>query len=579
MGGIGRAAARFALVFRRTVLGGVPSTGDEGSWSLRRWFLVAFGVIAAGMIFMGRDYFFGTPLFEYGDLAANSFQIARATHLQEIYGNYSRFGFHHPGPAFFYVYAAGEVLFFNLLHIVPAPHNGHLLAAALLQSAFLATLIAVISRFAAPNRGLFVTGAIAVALVHFQLAGNVEYSIWPPDQLVVPFACFVVVSIAVAWGWIGLLPVLVLCGGFLVHGHVAQPLYVVPLATVACGLGFWRNFHQDALTVRGFIRRNLKSFLVTLTMLAVFLLPLLLDAVHGRNSNLFAILGYLRDPRGNGDMHSPTQVIAYVFSFLGYPADQGVLDFSSSQLGAFVVGRWAAFMTSLVVLIVLPVVLLVTRSSDRGPVDADGDNRSGGSRFFVTYYGFLFLAVALTFIWVVLQKGPLFEFNSFFVYGLMFVSAMPPLLVICRRWPVRTARFTTILIGVLAVGLTASTALPLPNAEDPGGLSRNAAVQAVIAARTSRDAVMLEFEGPEWPEAAAVALALERSNVSWFVEPQWGLMFGADHEYIPRPGPASSPEKWFLAPPAAAHRDQIVLGPAIAIYPRPPSLSTYPRAP
>ena len=579
MNGIGGAVARLVSAQRRQAVAVVPPEGAEGSWSLRRWFLVTFGVIAAGMIFMGRDYFFGAPLFEYGDTAANSLQIARAIHLQEILGNYSRFGFHHPGPAFFYVYAAGEVLFFNLLHAVPAPHNGHLLAAALLQSAFLATLIAVVSRFAAPNRGLFVAGAIAVALVHFQLAGNVEFSVWPPDQLVVPFACFVVVSIAVAWGWVDLLPVLVLCGGFLVHGHVAQPLYVVPLATAACGLGAFRSIQQNALTVRSFIRCHVKLLLVTIAILGVFLLPFLLDAIHGRSSNLFAILGYLREPRGNSDAHSPTQVFGYVFSFLGYPADQGVLDFSSSQLGAFVVGRWPAFVTSLVVLVVLPVVLLATRSTDRNPADDDTAKRPGGRRLFITYYGFLCMAVALTFIWVALQKGPLFEFNSFFVYGLMFVAAVPPLLVMCRRWPVRMARFTTIIIGVLVVGLTVSTALPLPNAEDPRGFSRNAAIQAALVARTSRDDVLLEFEGADWPEAAAVALVLERSDVSWFVEPQWGLIFGADHEYVPSPGKAASPEKWFLPPPAAGHSDQILLGPAIAIFPRPPSLSTYPRAP
>jgi hypothetical protein len=230
-------------------------------------------------------------------------------------------------------------------------------------------------------------------------------------------------------------------------------------------------------------------------------------------------------------------------------------------------------------LIALPVALLVTRSTDRSTVGADADKRSGGSRFLVTYYGFLFLAVALTFIWVVLQKGPLFEFNSFFVYGLMFVAAMPPLLVICRRWPVQRARLTTILIGVLAVGLSVSTALPLPNGEDSAGLARNDAVQSVLVARTSRDAVLLEFQGGDWPDVAGVALVLERSNVSWFVGPEWGFVFGTDHTYAPGPGTATAPEKWFLTPPDAGHADQILLGPRIAIYPRPPSLAAYPRAP
>jgi hypothetical protein len=551
---------------------------DDG-WSLPRWFLATFVAIAAGMIFLGRDFYFGIPLHEYGDLAANSLQVNRATRLLEIYGNYSRFDFHHPGPAFFYVYGAGEVVFNNLLHIVPAAHNGQLLAGALLQSAFLATAIAVLARFAAPNRGLFVTGAAAIALVHFQLAGNPQFSLWPPDQLVMPFACFVVVAIALASGWIELVPILVLCGGFLVHGHVAQPLYVVPIAATACGLGFWRSIRHNGFTASAFIRKNLGSFVIAAAILGVFLLPLLLDMTHGGNSNLAAILRSLVQPRASSDIHSPTQIVAYLFAFLGYPADVGVLDFSASQLGAFVVSRWPAISASLLVLLVLPVVLVLARRIHRGAMGATSDNRSGGSRFFVTYYAFLALSVVLTLVWVDIQRGPLFEFNSVFVYGLMYVAILPSLVVICRRWPVARARMTAILIGALAVALTLSASVPLPNGENPGGLARNEAVESVIAIRTSSAPILLEFQGQDWPEAAGVALSLQRSNVAWLVEPQWALIFGSDHLYSPGPGSGPSPEKWFLAPPATGQPGQILLGTAIAIYPVPPSLSTYPRAP
>lgn len=579
--GIGPATVRFVLALPRTVLRGASPTVDR--WSLPRWFLVTFAAVAAGMIYLGRDYYFGAPLFETGDLAANSLQITRATHLLEMYGNYSRFGFHHPGPAFFYVYAVGEALFFNLLHLVPAQENAHLLAGALLQSAFLATAIAVVARFAAPNRGLFVAGAIVVALVHFQLAGNPEFSIWPPDQLVVPFACFVVVAVAVAWGWIALLPVLVLSGGFLVHGHVAQPLYVVPMATLACGLGFWTSFRLDAITLVDLIRRHLKAFLFALAILGALLLPLLRDAIHGPNSNLAAVLTSLNEPRAAGDIHSPSQIVTYFLSFLGYPADVSVLDFSGSQLTSFVAGHWAGFVVSLLALIVLPVALLLSRSTVRASIDADAvadhDKRSSGSGFLAIYFGFLVLSSALTLIWVDIQKGPLFEFNSFFIYGLMFVAFLPSLVVVSRRWPIRRARLATISIAALAVGLTVSTALPLPNAEVSGGIALDESVRAVVGARTSSDPVLLEFQGPDWPQAAAVALALERSNVAWLVEPQWGLIFGSDHLYVPQPGTGAGPEKWFLTPPAADDVGQILLGSSIALYPPPPSLSTYPRTP
>jgi hypothetical protein len=566
----------------RIVPRSAPPMATEGGWSLVRWFLVTFGAIAAGLIFMGREYYFGTALFETGDLAANSIQIIRATHLLEIYGNYSRFEFHHPGPAFFYVYGAGETVFFNLLHLVPAPHNGHLLAGALLQSAFLATAIAVIARFAAPNRGLFVGAAIAVALVHFGMAGNPEFSLWPPEQLVVPFACFVVVAIAVACGWISLLPLLVLCGGFLVHGHVAQPLYVVPMASLACLLGFWRSFQRADLGIASFIRGNSKSYLVALAILGIFVAPLLLDATRGPDSNLVKIFTNLNAPRASVDVHSRTQLLAYVFSFLGYPADLEVLSFSGSQLGSFVASHWAGLLASVSALVFLPVALLVAHRSRRSSIDAIADSDSplpAGSQFFVTYYLFLAIAIVATLVWVSIQKGPLYEFNSFFVYGLMYAAVLPPLMSVCRRWPIRKAPLSLTLVGVLALGLTVSTELRIPVGEDPGGLALNNAANIVIASRTSHDAVMLEFEAVDWPQATGIALALQRSNVPWFVEPQWGFMFGRDHVHVRVMGSASGVETWFLTPPARGHDGQMVLTSRIAIYPPPPSLSSYPSVP
>jgi hypothetical protein len=66
---------------------------------------------------------FTTSIIESSDFAANALQVQNAKHLAELLGNYSRWRFHHPGPAFFYIYAAGEWIFYDLLHLVPAPFN------------------------------------------------------------------------------------------------------------------------------------------------------------------------------------------------------------------------------------------------------------------------------------------------------------------------------------------------------------------------------------------------------------------------------------------------------------------------
>jgi hypothetical protein len=564
---------------RRWIIRADAPTTDAGGWGIWQWFFLAFGAIAAGMIFMGRSFYFGTPLYETADLAANSLQILRAIHVQEIHGNYSRFGFHHPGPAFFYIYAAGEVAFFDLLHLVPAPHNGHLLAGALLQSAFLAAAIAVLARYAAPNRGLFVTAAIAAALVHFQLAGDLETSIWPPNQLLVPFACFLVVAIAVACGRMGLVPLLVICGGFLVHGHVAQPLFVLPIGGFALGLGFWTRYRQDALPVFGLIRRHLKSLALAFVILVIFLVPLAIDAVHGSNSNLATIAAYLTKPRAATDTHSITQVLGYALAFLSYPSGPPLFNFDRSQFVSFEAHNLGGLAVSLLALVVLPIALLLTSRARRARVDSAGVNRWSGSRFFVVYYGFMALAAFLTLIWTYTQKGPLYPFNSYFEYGLMFVAAMPPLVVVCRRWPIKGSRATTAVVGILALCLTLSTAFPLPSQEDSNGLQLNTSIQAVVAARTSSGPVLIDFAQDDWVQATGAVLALERDHVTWYVKPLFngwaGNVLGNDHVYTGPTGSAPAPELWFLTKPDPNHQGQIVLTPELAIYPRPPSLADY----
>jgi hypothetical protein len=567
-----RIAARLPAVMRAT----------DRPWNLRLWFFVTFTIIAAGMLFMGREIYFFTPLYETGDLAANSLQVDRAIHLTEISGNYSRFQFHHPGPAFFYVYGAAQVLFFDVLHLVPSPHNGQLLGAALLQSSFLALSISVMARFATPNRGLFTALAIGFALVHFRLAGNPEFSVWPPDQLVVPFAAFVVVSAGLATGWIELLPLVVFCGGFLVHGHVAQPLFVIPLAALALVLGAWHAFRRHPSPLWQFIRRNLPSSLAALAVLAVFLAPILIDAVHGPNSNLAAILRYFGQPQTASDAHSPLAIITYVVSFLGYPADLAVLDFSRSEFGSFLSAHALGVAVSVLVLAVLPLVLSVTNVRSRMAAKAGAGDETGGAgnddsrepRLLGAFYAILALAFVLTLAWVALQRGPLYEFNSFFIYGLMYAAALPPLMMLSRRWSVGLVRPATALLVAVAVVLVCLTSLPLPMSEDPAGLAVNRDVQETVAKRSSSAPVLLEFRPSDWPTALAVALALDRSHVQWFVEPSESFLFGSEHVFAAGSGAAAAPpEKWYLKPLDPSHVGQVPMGPKLALYPPPPSVS------
>jgi hypothetical protein len=108
-------------------------------------------------------------------------------------GHYSRFGFHHPGPAFLYSLAISEILFFDLLGWVP--------------SAFSATAVFI----------------VALSWMNVQVFN----SAWFPYMCALPFAAFVT-ALAVALRGEGFgLPIAAVFGGFLINGH-ASFLFIVP---------------------------------------------------------------------------------------------------------------------------------------------------------------------------------------------------------------------------------------------------------------------------------------------------------------------------------------------------------------
>ena len=540
----------------------------DPSWSLGRTWLATCAALLGVMLFIGRDLYFGVPLHEIADLAANALQIDRAKELGEIYGNYSRFGFNHPGPAFFYVYAGAEILFHDLLRLTPAPHNAHLLGGILLQSSFLALAITVLARYASPNRVLFIALAIGIGLLHFALAGQHQYSIWPPSALVLPFASFLVLATALSAGWIGILPLMVLVGGFLVHGHVAQPLFVLAIGLTAYATGVWRRSREARVPASVMAWRQGSIHLMALAVLAVFLLPLLIDASLGENSNAARIFRFLVATREPGDNYSPAHVVGYVISFFGYPTALGELDFQPRALLNFVLRNSLAFATLFLLIVVAPIArLLIPALHGRAPTPGW---RPVAVQPLGTLWVFLGLALGLTVVWVLIQRGPLYQFNSLFVYGLIYVAMLPGALLACQRFKPAGARIAATVLGVAVIAMAVSTESPGHGAEDP---TLADATNAFVAESPPPAAgVLLSFEGMHWNAPAAVALALERLDVPWFVAPGWGWIFGYGHEY--QPGLATpEPVRWSLAPPSSDHEGQITLSDAVAIYPPPIGLT------
>ncbi|MGA8873982.1 MAG: hypothetical protein WB555_00545, partial [Candidatus Korobacteraceae bacterium] len=241
-------------------------------------------VIVAGTTFLTfllviNHRLFSVPIHEYTDFAANALQIEKAKHFHELLGNYSRWGFHHPGPAFFYIFAFGEKLFLDVLHLVPAEMNSQILAIILLNTAFLFGTIAILAKYCRSR--LFVPAALSLSLlfiyiVNRTIAGSAILSIWMPHVLMFPFLFFVTVCAAVAIGEVSKLPLLAFAGLLLLHGHTAQPLFVGTLSVLSVAMLWFRKGRASGL--KQFIGDNRWPVITSLILCVVFATPVVLEA-------------------------------------------------------------------------------------------------------------------------------------------------------------------------------------------------------------------------------------------------------------------------------------------------------------
>lgn len=219
-------------------------------------------------------------LHESGDFAANSVQILDAKRLRLLYGNYSRIGTHHPGPAILYVLAAGEWLFHDVLRIAPSPFSGQLLAICFYTAGWFTLLFSVI------RRG---TGAALPALAYtLVFAGVIGYfdpqvylGAWFPDLYILPFAVMLAAIGRLAWGHVDSLRALAVSSGFLINGHVSfiPMLGVILIVMLAANFAVTLRTPGQRILAPRFLREHAREILVAIGILFLFLVPLLIATI------------------------------------------------------------------------------------------------------------------------------------------------------------------------------------------------------------------------------------------------------------------------------------------------------------
>ncbi|WP_447751989.1 hypothetical protein [Pseudomonas nicosulfuronedens] len=241
------------------------------------WVLL-YGAVAA-LIMLSSRGLIGAVNVEIGDFAANSLLIQDAKTFDLLVGNYSRVGFNHPGPAILYVLAAGEWLFHDVLHWVPSPFSGQLVAIALYNAFWILQMLLLFRRFSLPASlaclGLATFAVVAAFENHSFFSGA-----WFPELYFFPFAVALLALARLGSGAGDSLGLLGLSTGFLVNGHASfAALLGVMLVVVLLG-NFLLESGPRRVATLGFLKLNRWWLLFGVVVLLLFFVPLLILTVR-----------------------------------------------------------------------------------------------------------------------------------------------------------------------------------------------------------------------------------------------------------------------------------------------------------
>ena len=498
----------------------------RGAGRDRLLYSVCLSAVVFLLVFLleNRDLF-RHPSYEWADYAANALQIQNAKHFHELLGNYSRWGFHHPGPAFFYLFAAGELVFHDWLHIVPEAMNAYILTIILVNVAALFASIWIVARHT--RSALFLPVAIlsSLAVIHVvnrtlflidtsqnSISQTALSSTWMPYVVLFWFLLYMVSCAALACGNVGYLPAATLAGLMLLHAHVAQVLFVGVLALMAMASWIWRGRSQVALSAR--LRLGRKELLLSAGLAIVFATPIVTELIVHTPNNLHAIRSYMREQPAFPNSFS--QAVRYELGFYTFLLDpEVVLAKPSPKLWAgasnqpYVVQYW-------VFVGVLIAWLVALRM--RAPLVVSP---------FVRYVALELVVVSILFLyWAMKMAGGMTNFNGYFYYSVQLLGLFAICSVIVDSTPPGG-------LALQRASLAMACALPLLMFAAPrsfkidlrGGEEANR-IALSVAGRASM--LQLVFDQGDWPTAVGIASRLKRLHQPFCIIGDWTVMFGAD---------------------------------------------------
>ena len=307
-----------------------PQASVRRRWSLATVTWLGSFLTLAAVLVVRNAYLFTTKIYEDQDFAANTIAVLQAKRFDLLTGNYSKEGFYHPGPAFLYVMAAGESFFHDLLHLVPTPWNGQLLAILLLNAALIGASLAVLARQAGSGR--VALAALVVVLLFAALHPLTVNSAWMPYVYFAPTLLLLVSAASVATGQTVDLWLLALSAWLCINGQAEFLLFspVIVVASLASLMVVRRRSRAAGDTVP---RVPARHWIGAVAVSAVLVFPIVLNTALHWPGQFGLYLKYGRAASGHLTHHSVVFSIGYTLRYWwpGIPA-------STADIGGLAVG-------------------------------------------------------------------------------------------------------------------------------------------------------------------------------------------------------------------------------------------------
>ena len=483
----------------------------------RPWWVwaVPFAVLFTTLTVRNR-FVFAVPHHERGDSAANSILIQQAMHFTLLVGNYSRQGFHHPGPAYMYVQAFGQWLFYYGLHVVPTAWNSHMLAIFILSSATMALAVLVVYGWTGSLRGA--AACLAVILIFAIVHPQPVNSDWMPDMYVPAYCVFVIAAASVAAGRTRDAWILALTGWFLIHGQACF-LFFVPLIILAVlAAQVWAHRRTPIASLRRFFGRQRGVWIPVLAISALFALPIIVNlSLHwpGDFANYFA---YGNSQQAGG--HSAAQVAHFALWFW-----------------------WPHANAWLAPVLLTSAAVAVTFGLARGPL----------RRFFLA----LLIIDVVSTVALCVYAAVGVDFLSEYYIGYFYWSAplVPLLIIVAGVAQALGPRIGTALAAAGAVAALVVLALvpALLTSTHRTGPGLPQAVTRLAALAHGRT-IVLTIDHGAWGDTAGFLVQAERAHVRACVDQPWWT-FMMTTQFICTPNEAASGARFWLdttTPPPSA---------------------------